>query len=153
MCLHLKVVNKKKKNLRDIQFVKNNYIFSTVIEFNNTQHFQVWTPPPVSYFPPFHYSLWFQLCSDTPKPISCISCQAKIHHWQKGCWKSEISHHLNILTLNFCWLLLLLPSSNPSVASLLERTALRHWNDYNLAVVYCLSCAFTLWQSLPSKDF
>lgn len=39
-----------------------------------------------------------------------------------GGWKSEISHRLNILTWNLCWWWLPLPFSDPSVASLLERS-------------------------------
>lgn len=29
------------------------------------------------------HSLWFRLCGDSPEPISCISCQARIRHWRE----------------------------------------------------------------------
>lgn len=112
-------------------------------------------PPPLCVtFPPscLHHH---RLCGDTPNPISCISCQAKIHHWQKGCWKSEISHRLNILTWNLCWWWDPLPSSDPSVTSSPECVVVQHGQDYELAEVYLLSLSHVLFlfHCVPSKDF
>lgn len=107
-------------------------------------------PAPSHLHPSIPRSLWLQLGCDSPEPISCISCQARIHRWQGGGWGSEISHRPDILTLNLCWWWLPLPSSNPSVGFSLELILLQHERDYDLVSLslsppHSHSLAHVLW--------
>lgn len=117
-----------------------------------------WLPVPPPHPSPFiNLSL---LCSDsgsavTPaSPSHASAVRPRIHHWQEECWKSEISRCLNILTWNLCWWWLPLPSSDPSVASLPERTVSRDIDTIRISLwstVFLFSLALS--HFLSSKDF
>lgn len=175
VCLHLLVVNNHQGDWSHI--VSDNFNFIPVISYHQRMTFSGFDSLQRLMFLCHHLAfcqfllrrLLFLPLLQPPNPslalIPALQWQPQAHLMHqlsgqdsslagRGGWKSEISHRLNILTWNLCWWWLQLPSSDPSVASSLERIVLQHWRDYDLAVVsHSDSLSFPRCPRLCSKDF